>query len=197
MNTRSWTVVAVVVNVAMALACGGGEVEPSEPPVPVSVREPASDPPPSDPPPSAQPASSPAAPKPTRSKGSLLGPSAWPRMKAVHFGCMLQDAGARVDRRWQCGAAPTTDNAGPEFPSSLLGKLPTQVKEVDLSWEHGELQAVTLVIPLSGGIDQAAARRVFEVDRPPQNVMYADVQDCARDAYCVVLQGFDHQGAGD
>ncbi len=85
--------------------------------------------------------------------------------------------------------------AGPEFPSSLLERLPVKATGVHLSWEHGSLQEVTL--HLAPGVDEAAAKAALPSAPLPDNVQSVDVQACNPNFLCASLEGFDHMGAGD
>jgi hypothetical protein len=50
-------------------------------------------------------------------------------------------------------------------------------------------------------VSDAEVRRVFKLpaaeNRPQENVMNISIQQCGKDATCLLLQGFDHMGAGD
>jgi len=73
------------------------------------------------------------------------------------------------------------------------------VAEIRLSWEHGDLQSVVIV--LRGGWSEPDARRRLGLPAAgtalPPNVQSIGVQRCGRDHTCVDLVGFDHMGAGD
>jgi len=133
----------------------------------------------------------------------------WPRMRADRFGCFLErQLGAR-DPRFNCALQgyenkgdPCKETGayyeGPAFPDAALGRLTLAPKRVSLSWEHGELQAVTVALP--GHLSEAQARRAVGLPSPdaglPENISLASVDTCGDDT-CVQLQGFDHMGAGE
>jgi hypothetical protein len=135
----------------------------------------------------------------------------WPRMKATDFGCMLEKRFGIQDPRYGCSAdfdrmdwgdaclgATTNYNVGPELPPSVAKSLPSPISAVELEWEHGELQH------LSVEFDRKVSAREVEAlfglrlgDPKPDNLMSVDLQDCALEKSCLTLQGFDHMGAAD
>ena len=131
----------------------------------------------------------------------------WPRATSRQFGCMLERAGHK-DPSFHCGArkpasgdpckAPEAYSRGPEFPGALAARAVKGAEKIQLGWEHGDLQAVE--VDFAPGVDDAAIRKAFGLPGSKQahpNVMDADVQRCSKDRWCLVLQGFDHMGAGD
>lgn len=156
----------------------------------------------------------PAAPKPKPEPDAGRKPLAaaleWPRMRADRFGCFLErELGVR-DKRFNCSTKGYENKGdpcketeayyeGPAVPDSVLDRLDPGLTTVELSWEHGALQAATLTF--DGVLTQAEA---FErVGLPPTgqplpaNVQRAKVEACSKAATCLTLTGFDHQGAGD
>jgi hypothetical protein len=163
-----WTLMGVL---GWGLACGGETREVSEPNPQLLAPEPQA--------PAARP----------------LRPTEWPRLRAVDLGCLFADEGAKVAPKWRCGAAATTSNEGPPFPPELYDRLPIPTAAVELTYEHGELQMASF--RFAPGTDRAKARKVLLVDQPPKNVMYADLQDQGDGGFIILLQGFEHMGAGD
>lgn len=145
---------------------------------------------------------------------------AWPRLSSSAFGCYLEKTLGHRDKRFNCALKgyenqgdPCTNAAayaeGPEFPARLAARVHPLAKDVELSWEHGELQQVTLV--LKGTFNEVEVRRAFKLPRAeayslseaeqgalPENIMDTSVQaDPSNGLTLVMLTGFDHMGAGD
>ncbi len=134
--------------------------------------------------------------------------STWPRMSAVDFGCMMEKRFGHKDKRYHCGSAPPPDanpctdpggwGAGPAFPADKASAVGADVDSVSLDWEHGDLQAVN--VTLNKGVPLARARGALGLPddaHKPSNVQSVSVQQCSRDQVCVILEGFEHMGAGD
>ena len=156
---------------------------------------------------------------------TLAAPSvdvlAWPRMSSPAFGCYMEKALKHRDARFNCSLKgyrnqgdvcqkPDAYEEGPAFPASLASAVHPQATRVELSWEHGDLQAVS--ITLKGTWSEADVRRAFHLPRAaafqlsvaeqkahawPQNIMDTDVQYPTPGETAVTLTGFDHTGAGD
>ena len=139
-----------------------------------------------------------------------IGLLSWPRMRAHEFGCLLQTRYGARDPRWGCARpdpGPAGDPCthtrayydGPAFPASAVAAVAAGVEEIRLSWEHRDLQAVSVV--LRGALPEAEARRRLDLPQVgaplPANVQGITVQRCGRDRTCVDLVGFDHMGAGE
>lgn len=145
---------------------------------------------------------------------------AWPRMSSSEFGCYMEKTLGHRDQRFNCalkgyenqGDPCTNTDAyeeGPIFPVSLAARIHPLAKDVQLSWEHGELQQVTIV--LKGTLDEVEVRNAFKLPRAeafklseaeqgalPGNIMDSSVQgDPSTGLTSVMLTGFDHMGAGD
>jgi hypothetical protein len=90
---------------------------------------------------------------------------------------------------------------GPVFPPELVARVGEHVQAVKLDFEHSSLQAVR--VEFKPGVDPDAIRAAHRVpaseDYPPEypNLMSVGLSLCAADHLCLVLQGFDHMGAGD
>jgi hypothetical protein len=69
---------------------------------------------------------------------------------------------------------------------------------VDLTWEHGELQSVSIAIKKP--VDTEALRGAFHLPQPggklPRNLSAFSIEDCGPKRICVVLEGVEHQGGG-
>ncbi|MGF6110324.1 hypothetical protein [Pseudomonas frederiksbergensis] len=145
---------------------------------------------------------------------------AWPRMSSSAFGCYMEKTLGHRDKRFNCALKgyenqgdPCTNAAayeeGPDFPAHLAARVHPLATQVQMSWEHGELQQVTIV--LKGTLDEVAVRNAFKLPRTeayllseaeqgalPENIMDARVQgDPSNGLTSLMLTGFDHMGAGD
>ncbi|HDR9764687.1 TPA: hypothetical protein QDC27_000168 [Burkholderia cepacia ATCC 25416] len=173
------------------------------------------------------------------SSGTLLPkPSvdvrAWPRMTSPKFGCYVETTFGYRDKRFNCalkkyrntGDACGNTKAyyeGPVFPDRLAASVHPLATKVELDWEHGDLQMVT--VTLKGTWNEADVRKAFGLPRAearqltdaelrlaPGNLMDTSVQypsspldeslakrpsNPARGTTAVMLYGFDHMGAGD
>jgi hypothetical protein len=169
--------------------------------------------------------------------GAELAPAslnvlAWPRMSSSEFGCYMEKTLGHRDPRFNCALkgyenqGDPCDNTeayeeGPGFPASLATRVHPLATDVQLSWEHGELQQVT--ITLKGTLNEAEVRNAFKLPSAdayqlseaqqqsmPENLMDSSVQyqtlnssagegpsDPSQGLTSVMLTGFDHMGAGD
>lgn len=136
----------------------------------------------------------------------------WPRMDSPSFGCYMEKTFGHRDPRFNCSLkgyenkgdpCKNTDAyyEGPAFPGALASKVQPQVKDIDLSWEHGELQMVAITV--TGEYSDQDVQRAFKLpspvtDKAPAgNVMSVDIDHGNRGVTVISLTGFDHQGAGD
>jgi len=159
---------------------------------------------------------------------------AWPRMTSPKFGCYVETAFGYRDRRFNCtlkkyrntGDACKNTKAyyeGPAFPDRLATSVHPLATKVDLDWEHGDLQMVTVTLKGTWnevdvrnafGLPRAEGRKLTEAElrTQPDNLMDTSVQypsspldeslakrpsNPARGTTAVMLYGFDHMGAGD
>jgi hypothetical protein len=124
----------------------------------------------------------------------------WPRADARRFGCFLQTAFGIKDKKFNCNLNHYRNKGdpcektkayyeGPRFPPDKVALVDKRFKFLDLSWEHGELQQVS--IALEGKFSKQDLRATFNL---PEK---ASIQDCSLKDTCIVLTGFDHLGAGD
>lgn len=159
---------------------------------------------------------------------------AWPRMTSPKFGCYVETSFGYRDKRFNCalkkyrntGDACKNTQAyyeGPAFPDRLAASVHPLATKVDLDWEHGRLQLVT--VTLKGTWNEADVRKAFGLPRTegstlteaelrsePSNLMDTSVQypsapldkslakrpsNPARGMTAVMLYGFDHMGGGD
>ncbi|VWB27678.1 hypothetical protein BLA23254_01173 [Burkholderia lata] len=159
---------------------------------------------------------------------------AWPRKSSPAFGCMLERTFGYRDKRFNCslktyrntGDACKNTKAyyeGPAFPDRLAASVHPLATKVDLDWEQGRLQMVT--VTLKGTWNEADVRKAFGLPRAegskltetelrsePGNLMDTSVQypsdpineslakrpsNPARGTTAVMLYGFDHMGGGD
>ncbi|MPV66749.1 hypothetical protein [Burkholderia sp. BE17] len=159
---------------------------------------------------------------------------AWPRMTSPKFGCYVETTFDYRDKRFNCalkkyrntGDACKNTTAyyeGPAFPDRLAARVHPLATKVELDWEHGDLQMVT--VTLKGTWNEADVRKAFglpraegrklteaELRKQPDNLMGTSIQypssptddsigrrpsDPAHGTTAVMLYGFDHMGAGD
>lgn len=151
----------------------------------------------------------------------------WPRATLTEFGCLLERDGNHRDPHFNCslttyeyGDACKPDTRlydGPQIPPRLAEKHWPDLVAIDLAWEHGDLQAVSLRArqPQSYAWWIKTIGIKSDEDKPPANrqppraggrwqsqIMYFDLDDCVmRDGATMCrslsLQGFDHMGKGD
>ncbi|WP_175748414.1 hypothetical protein [Burkholderia pyrrocinia] len=176
----------------------------------------------------ANPSTGAALPKPT------VDIRAWPRMSSPAFGCTLEKTFAYRDKRFNCalkkyrntGDACKNTTAyyeGPAFPDRLAARVHPLATKVELDWEHGDLQMVTVTLKgtwnetdvrKAFGLPRAEGRKLTEAElrKQPDNLMDTSIQypssptddslgrrpsDPAHGTTAVMLYGFDHMGAGD
>ncbi|MEK7916196.1 hypothetical protein AAB988_13445 [Burkholderia contaminans] len=176
----------------------------------------------------ANPSSGTPVPKPT------VDVRAWPRMTSPTFGCYVETTFGYRDKRFNCalkkyrntGDACRNTTAyyeGPAFPDRLAASVHPLATKVELDWEQGRLQMVT--VTLKGTWNEADVRKAFGLPRAegsklteaelrsaPGNLMDTSVQypssaldeslakrasNPARGTTAVMLYGFDHMGGGD
>ncbi|HGL6715524.1 hypothetical protein NTJ56_27005 [Burkholderia contaminans] len=176
----------------------------------------------------ANPSSGTPVPKPT------VDVRAWPRMTSPTFGCYVETTFGYRDKRFNCalkkyrntGDACKNTKAyyeGPAFPDRLAASVHPLATKVELDWEQGRLQMVT--VTLKGTWNEADVRKAFGLPRAegsklteaelrsgPGNLMDTSVQypssaldeslakrasNPARGTTAVMLYGFDHMGGGD
>lgn len=134
----------------------------------------------------------------------------WPRSNAAMFGCFLEKDFKHKDKKFNCDLKNYKNQGdphkkfeeyyeGPVFPKGKESKVHPDISDIDLSWEHGDLQGVSLT--LTKKMAEAEVRKILKLpmneNYPRSNVMSISIQQCSLKATCVVIQGFDHQGAGD
>lgn len=134
--------------------------------------------------------------------------SGWPRMTSPAFGCLLEKTLGHRDAHFNCSLtrAPAGDPcidtdayyAGPTVPPALATRVHPLARNVDVSFEHGAVQAVT--VTLTGKFSESDVRRAFGLPASqglPDNIIGVSVQACSQTSTCLLLTGFDHMGAGD
>jgi len=139
----------------------------------------------------------------------------WPRASVQRFGCMLEQGFAAQSPRFGCaqkeyvnrGNPCTAADAyyeGPRLPADLAARLSPLLANVDVKYEGGRVQAVTLFLKTRQ--TETAIRAAFALPPAgaplPANVSAIDIDGCRPDGptqVCniVLLEGFKHQGAGD
>lgn len=144
---------------------------------------------------------------PPLSRTDVLG---WPRARADRFGCFLETELGHRDRRFNCALKDYVNagdpcrkveawTEGPAFPADKVKLVHPLIRDIHLSWEHGELQAVWIIFERK--LDPRTIRRELGLpDRegsPRPNVTSLDLGDCGTGSTCLYLEGFDHMGAGE
>jgi hypothetical protein len=100
--------------------------------------------------------------------------AAWTRMSPAAFGCWMERTLGHRDDRFNCatrrevadGDACSDPDAyydGPEFPAALAPRLDPLLRRVELSWEHGALQAATFTF--TPEVRDADMARLLGLDR--------------------------------
>ncbi|WP_223821096.1 hypothetical protein [Burkholderia contaminans] len=116
----------------------------------------------------ANPSSGTPVPKPT------VDVRAWPRMTSPTFGCYVETTFGYRDKRFNCalkkyrntGDACRNTKAyyeGPAFPDRLAASVHPLATKVELDWEQGRLQMVT--VTLKGTWNEADVRKAFGLPR--------------------------------
>lgn len=133
----------------------------------------------------------------------------WPRARADRFGCFLEKAFGHKDSRFDCELRnyanrgdPCRDveawGEGPQFPADKVSLVHPLVAEIQLSWEHGELQAV--IVTFREKLERPDVWKELGIPDPTvvtrPNVMSFDVRQHGGRT-TLIVQGFDHMGAGD
>ena len=136
----------------------------------------------------------------------------WPGMNPVQFGCYIEKTFGIRDNAFHCSATPYVASGnpctkgeayaeGPAFPDAAAEKIHPAIKAIDLNWEHGELQQIS--INFKRKLSRAEIARMFSLpenfDVPQQKTKFIRIyiQECGSDGNCLGIQMFDHMGAGD
>jgi hypothetical protein len=145
---------------------------------------------------------------------------AWPRMTSPAFGCWMEKALGHRDAKFNCDLKnlenigdPCTDTdpyyEGPKFPEALVTRVHPLATRIDVDFEHGDLRMI--IVELAGEFSDQQVRkalglpdeqeRVQEFVRPSDParplIMSMDVHSCGPGITCLMIQAFDHMGAGD
>jgi len=149
----------------------------------------------------------PAAPTPRRLSRSDI--TSWPRASAPEFGCFLEKVFGAKDRRFNCSLKGYVNRGdpcsntkayyeGPAFPRRKAGEVHPLADDIRLAWEHGELQEIQ--VTLARRLTDEEARKAFRLPAPgklPAHLTRISVQQCSKKATCILVEGFDHMGAGE
>ncbi|WP_447746803.1 hypothetical protein [Pseudomonas nicosulfuronedens] len=136
----------------------------------------------------------------------------WPRMGVADFACLLEQRTGHADAQFSCAASKKLSNwgdachdtdlsyAGPQLPEALVRQFDPRIAAVDLDWEYGRLQSVNVTFDRIMTAEEVAD--IFpdvnlEDPTSRENLSNASLQDCASDASCLYLEGFEHMGGGD
>lgn len=136
----------------------------------------------------------------------------WPRMSVADFACLLEQRTGHADAQFSCAASRKLSNwgdachdtelsyAGPQLPEALVHQLDPRIVAVDLDWEYGRLQSVNVTFEKIMTAEEVAdifPQVNLEDPTSRDNLSNASLQDCAEDASCLYLEGFEHLGGGD
>jgi hypothetical protein len=133
----------------------------------------------------------------------------WARLSPPAFGCLVEKKFGYRDSSFNCSTKkyhssgdpctnPTAYYAGPAFPKNMIQKLNPMVTDIELSWEHGQLQQI--IVLLKGNYPEPAVRRAFQLPATsvlPNNVTSVSVESVTPEVTSVSIVGFDHSGGGD
>jgi len=133
----------------------------------------------------------------------------WPRMSIPDFGCFLEKTFGFKDPKFNCSLKNYKPSGDPcsntdgyyegfEFPNELVSKIHPLLDNIGLAWEHGDLQSVSFSFKKK--ISSDALKKAFRIPNEksyPENIMSIGIQNCSRDGVCLLIQGFDHMGAGE
>ena len=135
----------------------------------------------------------------------------WPRAGAAELGCFLEKAFGAKDRRFNCTLKGYVNRGdpckntkayyeGPVFPAGKAGEVNPLAREIRLAWEHGDLQEVQVTLVKRLGEEEV--RKAFKLPASktktlPAHVTRISIQQCGKDATCILVEGFDHIGAGE
>ncbi len=156
-----------------------------------------------------------AAPAPAHAAPDPANVLSWPRAPVERFGCMLEQGFAAQSQRFGCAAKAYVNRGnpctaadayyeGPRLPADLAAKISPLLQNVDVKYEAGKVQSVTLFLKTRQ--TDTAIRAAFGLPPAgadlPANVSALDIDGCRADGptqVCniVLLEGFQHQGASD
>ncbi len=134
----------------------------------------------------------------------------WPRAGLQEFGCFLEREFKHKHPRFNCSLKNYQNEGDPcknteayyegvEFPASKVNEVDPSISTISLSWEHGDLQSVSIAFKAKANESQIRTKFHLPVkeQNPRQNVMSYSIQDCSLKSNCLFLQGFDHLGEAD
>ena len=138
--------------------------------------------------------------EPTLKKIKKSDFKAWLRMKADDFGCLLERDFSFKDKKFNCALKGYKNSGdpckntqayyeGPTFPQNKVKQVSPLIESIDLTWEHGELQGMS--VTLIKKIPENEVRNLFKLPK------LASVQNCSLKSTCIVLTGFEHMGEAD
>lgn len=124
----------------------------------------------------------------------------WPGADIKEFGCFVEKEFGYKDKKFNCSIKQYVNKGDPckntveyyeglAFPKALSGKVNDKIDSIDLAWEHGHLQSVSII--LKGKYTQKTLKESFKLP------VEASIQECSKTNTCIILNGFDHMGAGD
>jgi hypothetical protein len=131
----------------------------------------------------------------------------WARASPADIGCRMEKLFGHRDARFNCDLKnyvstgdpcknTTAYYEGPAFPKELAARVHPLATDVDLAFEHGALQSIT--VWLRGDFSEQQVLQALGLrtvaDRS-DNIMSIGIQRA--NGTSLAIQGFDHMGAGD
>ncbi len=136
----------------------------------------------------------------------------WPAMDPVQFGCYVEKTFGIKDVRFNCSArryvasgdpctAGDAYSEGPAVPDVVAAKIHSDIKSIDLSWEHGAMQQISVAFKRKLSRKEIAGilslPENFDVPQQKLKFIRIYIEQCSIDGNCLGIQMFDHMGAGD
>lgn len=144
----------------------------------------------------------------------LLNPASWPRMPVDKFGCLMERELGYRDAKFNCAlggyanAGTPCANVeayfeGPAFPVNRVARIAPALASIEIAYQAGQVRAVTLVLKERLGEAQIRQQlRLPAADALPTHIVALRFDGCraggdGQICNLVLIEGFDHQGAGD
>lgn len=129
----------------------------------------------------------------------------WLRAKADTFGCFLEGRFGYRDPKFNCKLQNYVNRStacegseqfgeGPAFPQAHVQDVNPIIRKIDLAWERGELQAISL--ELNAKYSNAQVEKLLHLPSTghyPKNLSRIAMTTCLNNATCLILEGFPSQ----
>ena len=128
--------------------------------------------------------------------------SDWPNMAIEKFGCYIEREFGVKPKKFNCdikGYTPQKDVCadekayyeGLEFPEERVKVVSNSLKDIQIIFEHGNIQQVSFEFPLD--VKKPDAINALKISRPlPKNIIKATYEKCSNTSNCLKLVGFEH-----